>query len=143
MQPLSSVTIPSEWQTESREFDRSIEQTVARYFATLNQEEFQATVALFAPEGVLQPPMESAIVGREAIVAYLETEAKGMHLLPQDQSIDRLDTGEIECKVTGKVQTPLFGVNVAWQFIFTPEGEIQSVKVKLLAALEELLNLRF
>ncbi len=123
-------------------FESQIKQTVTCYFQTLNNAEFQATADLFTADGVLHPPLEKAITGREAIVAYLEKEAKGMQLLPERQSIIELETGEVEYIVTGKVQTPFFSVNVAWQFILNTEAEILFAKVKLLAALEELLNFK-
>lgn len=140
--PLISSVNDSEVDSQSL-FALEIKQTVARYFQTLNNEEFQATADLFTTNGVLHPPLDTEIRGREAIVAYLEAEAKGMQLLPENQSVIELETGETECKVTGKVQTSLFSVNVAWQFILNSEAEIVFAKVKLLAALEELLNLRF
>lgn len=109
------------------------------YFATINAEEFQATADLFAEEGVLYPPFESAIVGREAIDAYLAREAKGIKLLP-DRVITYIETIEATLyRIMGKVQTPLFSVNVAWEFKLSSQLEILSVKIELLAKLEELL----
>lgn len=119
----------------------NVEQTVSHYFASLNQADFATTAGLFAPTGVLYPPFESAIVGREAILSYLQTEAKGLQLAPVEQAIELVDD-QIQVKVTGTVQTPLLKVNVAWKFILNAEGEILSVKIKLLAALEELLHLK-
>ena len=139
----STRSVDSSAADRQSSFESRIKRTVARYFQTLNNEEFQATASLFTHDGVLYPPFESAITGQDAIAAYLESEAKGMQLLPESQSITELDSGEVECKVIGKVQTPLFSVNVAWQFVLNAEAEIVFGKVKLLAALEELLNLRF
>lgn len=119
-----------------------IEQVISRYFETLNAAEFQATANLFAADGSLYPPFESAVTGREAIVTYLETEARGLQLSPQKHTIDRLEDDTVQCRVTGKVQTPLFGVNVGWTFVCNSACEILSVQVKLLAALEELLKLK-
>lgn len=119
-----------------------IDGVISQYFETLNAGNFEATAALFASDGVLHPPFESAVVGRDAIVTYLETEARGLRLFPMHQTIEATDTDTIQCRVTGKVQTPLFGVNVGWFFVFNRNSEILSVEVKLLAALEELLTLK-
>lgn len=128
---------------EYAEFDHAaIEHVLTSYFTTLNKENFQATAQLFEPDGVLNPPFEQGIVGREAIVTYLEKEAKNLQLIPLKTAIKPSETGEIKCKVGGKVNTPLFSVNVAWKFILSSTYEIRSVEVKLLAALEDLLKMR-
>jgi hypothetical protein len=121
------------------------EPTIRAYFETLNVQNFQATADLFAAEGELLPPFESAIVGRDAILAYLETEAPGMTLLPQEmQSVasEPDDTSSDWISVVGKVQTALFTVNVRWQFLLNSASEILSVKIKLLASLQDLLHLK-
>lgn len=118
------------------------EPTILRYFDTLNSGDFRATAQLFAATGQLYPPFEEAIVGPEAIATYLETEARGMKLVPREGISQVVEQGMTEVKVTGKVQTPLFGVNVSWYFLLNEQGEILSVGVKLLAALEELLHLK-
>lgn len=120
----------------------SIRDTISAYFATLNASQFEASAKLFAAEGQLLPPFESAIVGREAIAAYLQTEAKGMQAVPQSSQTERLDSGEIRTQVTGQVQAPLFTVNVSWQFLLNADAEIVSLKIKLLAALKDLLHLK-
>lgn len=126
-----------------QEISEQIEETtVSSYFDALNTGDFQAVAHLFAEEGVLCPPFESAVTGREAIVTYLEAEAKGLQLTPKQCTTQLLDDGNRQCKVIGKVQTPLFGVNVGWTFVLNPDAEILSVQVKLLAALEELLKLQ-
>jgi hypothetical protein len=118
------------------------EPNILRYFESFNSGEFQATADLFAGDGTLYPPFESPITGREAIAAYLQAEAKGMKLSPQEGISETLETGETEFRVTGKVQTPLFGVNVTWRFVVDSESEIVAARIKLLAALEELLTLK-
>lgn len=118
------------------------EPTILRYFDTLNSGDFQATAQLFAATGQLHPPFEEAIIGPAAIATYLETEARGMKLVPREGISQAVEQGMTEVKVTGKVQTPLFGVNVSWYFLLNEQGEILSVGVKLLAALEELLSLK-
>jgi Nuclear transport factor 2 (NTF2) domain len=118
------------------------EPALLRYFTTLNAADFQTTASLFASEGTLYPPFETAIVGRAAIATYLEKEAKGITALPQQQMAQVTETRDSEIKVVGKVQTSLFTVNVAWHFVLNSDSEIVAVRVRLLAALEELLNLK-
>ena len=96
------------------------------------------------------PPFESAIVGREAITAYLNTEANGLKAYPQTLKTEVLSAHEtglqvIGLQVIGQVQTALFTVNVSWQFVVTPAAEaaeIASLKIKLLAPLKDLLHLK-
>ncbi|OKH23468.1 nuclear transport factor 2 [Hydrococcus rivularis NIES-593] len=118
------------------------EPVIVSYFETLNAGDFEATASLFAAEGALCPPFESPIVGREAIANYLKTEAQGLQLYPLEGIAEGLEDGLTEFQIQGKVQTPLFGVNVAWQFIVNAAKEILSVEVKLLASLEELVQMR-
>lgn len=122
--------------------DAPIAHVLDRYFQTLNDGDFQATIQLFEPTGALKAPFESEIVGRDAIANYLEQEAKNLQLIPLKKAIEPLETGEIRCRVGGKVNTPLFSVNVAWNFVLNSAHEIRSVEVKLLAALEDLLNMK-
>lgn len=126
-----------EWGTEGIQ-----EAVVNRYFQTLNAGEFEATAALFASDGALQPPFEPLVIGPEAIAAYLEQEAKGFILEPRRSVTKQLADGCTECEVVGKVQTPWFSVNVCWLFIISPTNKIFVAKVKLLASLQELLHLR-
>lgn len=115
---------------------------IVQYFETLNAGEFEKTSQLFAIDGAMQPPFESQIVGRDAITAYLRKEAQCLNLFPDRSSTKLLDNGCTEVQAIGKVQTPVFSVNVQWQFILSPNQELFLVKVKLLASLEELLHLR-
>lgn len=128
--------------TNSITIDGITEPIILNYFATLNGGEFRETAALFAENGALHAPFEPPIVGREAIATYLEAEAKGMKLLPREGIKETVEEDLQLVRVTGKVETPLFGVNVSWQFLLTPEDEILAVKVKLLASPQELLKLR-
>ena len=118
------------------------EPLVLRYFETLNAGDFEATASLFASQGELHPPFESPIVGPEAIASYLKAEAQGMKLNPRQGIAETLEDNHTQIQIKGKVQTPLFSVNVAWQFILNPQREILSVQVKLLASPQELLSLR-
>lgn len=118
------------------------EPTVLRYFETLNAGELEATAALFAANGAMHPPFESAMVGPNAIAAYLKQEAQGMKLEPQQGVIQVLDNEQMQVQVTGKVQTSWCGVNVSWLFVLSREHEILSATVKLLASPQELLNMK-
>lgn len=118
------------------------ESTVLQYFTALNAGEFARVSQLFAIDGALHPPFEAGVVGRDAIAAYLEQEAKGFLLQPQSGTSTQLDNGCTEFEIVGQVQTPWFSVNVSWLFILSPTQEIFLVRVKLLASLQELLPLR-
>jgi len=120
----------------------AIAHLITRYFETLNNQEFAATASLFASDGVLFPPFDGAMVGRKAIVTYLEDEAQGLQLFPLRYSIQPLEQGQHECQVGGKVQTPLFTVNVCWEFRINSRLQIASTRVNLMASMEELLKLR-
>lgn len=115
---------------------------ILKYFETLNAGAFDQTSALFAIDGVMQPPFEKPIVGREAIAQYLKQEAKGLIAEPRQGNSQILDNGCLEFQITGRVQTPVFGVNVAWQFILSPDRELFLAKIKLIASPQELLSLR-
>lgn len=126
--------------------------TVLYYFETLNAGQFQSTSNLFADDGVMYPPFEEPIVGKRAIAIYLEAEAKGITLHPKQGSMQILQNGQIQVDVLGKVEMPLFGVNVHWLLTLnTPDlnapdlnvqGTIASVTIKLLASPQELIHLQ-
>lgn len=118
------------------------EPVVLRYFETMNAGDYEATATLFADTGAMHPPFEEPIEGKEAIATYLEAEAKGMQLFPTKGLAEMLEDDQTQIQVTGKVQTPLFGVNVSWLFVLSPEPEILSARIKLLASPQELLSLR-
>lgn len=115
------------------------ESAIANYFATINQEEFSQTAALFAEDGEMLAPFAEPIIGRENIAAYLAEEATGMKLLPVEGV---LETEEERYKVLGKVRTSLFSVNVAWYFTLNCDRQLTSARIKLLASPQELLNLQ-
>ncbi|BAU65764.1 water-soluble carotenoid protein [Stanieria sp. NIES-3757] len=113
------------------------------YFNTINQEEFIETANLFTENGVLFAPFESPLEGREAIASYLAKEAKGMKLEPQHVISENLADNEENfelIKVTGKVHTSLFSVNVRWEFTINSNQQLEAVKIKLLASPQELLK---
>ena len=115
--------------------------TISHYFAALNAGDFQATVALFAADGVMYAPFESGLVGSDAIASYLQQEAMGLNAEPHQGIIESQENNLLQIRVNGKVQMPLFGVNVSWLFMLNSQQEIVSVTVKLLASPQELLNL--
>lgn len=133
----STVSAPEE--IKGFQGDRPV---IVRYFTTLNAGEFEQTAALFTETGQLYPPFATVVQGREAIAQYLQAEAVGMKLLPRQATEERLEDGNLQIHILGKVQTPLFSVNVAWLFVLTPDNEIVGVAIKLLASPQELLKLR-
>jgi hypothetical protein len=116
--------------------------TILRYFATLNAGEFEATSQLFAIEGVMKPPFEDSIVGRDAILAYLQQEAPGLTALPEAGISRESDPDCTEFEIAGKVQMPMFGVNVTWYFSVDANDLLTLTRIKLNAAPQELLKLR-
>ncbi|MCL1474729.1 ketosteroid isomerase family protein [Argonema antarcticum] len=118
------------------------EPVILGYFERLNAGDFEGTGALFAAEGAMLPPFESAVVGPDAIAAYLQQEAQGMQFYPREGIEQTLQDGYIQFQVSGKVQTPVFGVNVSWVLVLNPQRQIFSVTIKLLASAQELLKLR-
>jgi hypothetical protein len=118
------------------------ETSVLSYFETLNAGEFESTAALFAVDGVMRPPFESDIVGRDAIAAYLKKEGQNVKAYPKTGIAETLETGEIEIQVTGKAQTSWCSVNVLWLFILNQKQQIFYTRIKLLASPQELLSLR-
>lgn len=119
-----------------------VEPTILQYFERFNTGEFESVSQLFAPEGVMNAPFEQPIIGPEAIAAYLHQEATGMTLLPRQGVAEAIEDESTQVQVAGKVQTPWFGVNVAWLFILNAQQKIVSATIKLLASPQELLNLR-
>lgn len=117
------------------------EATIINYFATINQEKFEQTAALFAEDGELIAPFEKPIVGKDAIASYLAKEATGMKLMPV-RGTHETKTDCTQIKVIGKVKTALFSVNVAWHFNLNKQQKIAIAKIKLLASPQELLGLK-
>ena len=126
--------------------DRNLDEiavVVTRYFALFNLGEFEQVADLFAAEGKLCTPFESPVVGKVAIANYLREKAGGMKAKLSNSEAFTLEDGSHEINMRGKVTTPAFTVNVAWSFSLTPQNQIQSVCVDLLASSEELLKFRF
>ncbi|MEH2235507.1 nuclear transport factor 2 family protein [Nostoc sp.] len=116
--------------------------SVLRYFETLNAGEFEATAALFAVDGVMHPPLESDIVGKDAIAAYLKQEGQNIKAYPNTGIAETLENATIQVQVTGKAQTSWCSVNVLWLFILNQQRQILYTRIKLLASPQELLSLR-
>lgn len=117
------------------------EPTVATYFHTFNQGNFASTAALFSQTGELHPPFEEPVVGRDAILAYLNQEADGMTAYPKEMTVETLPNEPRQITVKGQVQALIFKVNVTWTFILNADNRIDLVKVTLLASLQELVHL--
>ncbi|MDG2991780.1 nuclear transport factor 2 family protein [Candidatus Synechococcus calcipolaris G9] len=116
---------------------------IGAYFDALNDENYDALVELFSEAGVLQPPFDDPLIGRQAIAHYLKAEALGMRAYPAKGALlETTEAGDRTYQIRGRVQLPLFSVNVAWQFRLNPEDEILAVTVDLLATLEELIQYR-
>lgn len=112
-------------------------ETVQRYFETFNAAEFEATAALFAIDAIMHAPFKTEVMGRDAIVTYLQTEAKGMQatpqtVIPQDEQVE----------VTGFARYAGFKVNIVWTFHLNPAQEITDIYIKLVASAQELLKMR-
>jgi len=119
-----------------------IEPVVERYFESFNAGDFEATAALFATDGQLQPPFETPIKGIEAIAAYLQAEAEGMQAYPKALETEPPAESCRRVVVRGQVTAIMFKVNAAWVFDLNEADQIQRVRVKLLASMQELLGLR-
>ncbi|GAB4152599.1 MAG: orange carotenoid protein N-terminal domain-containing protein [Cyanobacteria bacterium J069] len=119
--------------------------TVLAYMDNLNANDFGSLIALFLPDGALQPPFQRPIVGKDAILRFFREECQNLVLMPERGVSEPAEDGYTQIKVTGKVQTPWFGagvgMNIAWRFLLNPEGKIFFVAIDLLASPKELLNL--
>lgn len=118
------------------------EPTILNYFTTLNAGEFTQTAALFAEDGLIYPPFESAIIGQDAIATYLDKEAQDIKAYPQQGISENLPDDHTQIQVTGKAETSWCGVNVLWLFILNQNKQIIEAKIKLLASPQDLLCLR-
>jgi len=119
----------------------TLEPTLDQYFRSFNSEDYEAVASLFNAAGVLRPPFEDGIVGPEAILAYLKQEAKGMRATPLDAEATPLEQGQRQVVVQGKVKALVFIVNVRWTFTLNDDDSIADVHIKLLASLQELMQM--
>ncbi|MDY6897567.1 MAG: nuclear transport factor 2 family protein [Cyanobacteriota bacterium] len=127
---------------ESIEIQGINQPTIKQYFQSLNASDYDKTASLFAESGVMHPPFESGIIGRDAILSYLNKEAIDIKAYPREGFSEILEDDQTQIKVAGKVETPWFGVNVSWLFTLNENLQILDVKIKLLASPQELLSLR-
>ena len=116
-----------------------------QYMNNLNANDFDALIALFLPDGALQPPFQKPIIGKDNVLRFFREECQNLKLIPERGVQEPADDGYTQIKVTGKVQTPWFGskvgMNIAWRFLLDPNGKIFFVAIDLLASPKELLNL--
>lgn len=130
----------------SVKIDGVTEPAVLGYIEAMNADNFDAAIALFTPDGALQPPFQKPIVGQKAIAKYMREEAQGLNMMPKQGICEIQPDGSKQLKITGVVQTPWFGVNVgmniSWRFLINPEGKIFFVAIDMLASPQELMNLR-
>lgn len=119
--------------------------TVLQYMNNLNANDFDALIALFLPDGALQPPFQKPIIGKDNVLRFFREECQNLKLIPERGLQEPADDGYTQVKVTGKVQTPWFGskvgMNIAWRFLINSDGKIFFVAIDLLASPKELLNL--
>ncbi len=117
------------------------ELAIQSYFATLNQGQFDLTAALFSDQGQLVPPFDSRVIGQQAIAEYLKQEAVDMKFQPLAATSQVLPNGQTDVEVRGLVSTSLFKINVVWNFLLSDQGQIDVVKVNLIASMQELLSI--
>ncbi|MBD2296967.1 nuclear transport factor 2 family protein [Anabaena sphaerica FACHB-251] len=141
-EPAFQRTTPA---ISSVKIDGITEPAVLGYIEAMNADDFDAAIALFTPDGALQPPFQKPIVGTQAISKYMREEAQGLNMMPQKGICEVQGDGSKQLKITGVVQTPWFGVNVgmniAWRFLINPQGKIFFVAIDMLASPQELLQL--
>jgi hypothetical protein len=141
-EPAFQRTTPT---ISSIKIDGITEPAVLNYIEAMNADNFDAAVALFTPDGALQPPFQKPIVGSQAIAKYMREEAQGLNMMPQKGICEVQGDGSKQLKITGVVQTPWFGVtvgmNIAWRFLINPQGKIFFVAIDMLASPQELLQL--
>ncbi|MGB3138545.1 MAG: ketosteroid isomerase family protein [Nodosilinea sp.] len=114
---------------------------VDQYFTGFNTEDYRAVAALFESDGVLIAPFEEPLVGPEAIYVYLQAEAVNMQATPVDAEVMANPDGTRQIVVRGRVKTLLFIVNVRWTFVVTTDDTLQTAEIKLLASLQELVQM--
>lgn len=119
----------------------TVSSAVDGYFAGFNAEDYRAIAVLFEADGVLLAPFEEPIVGAEAIYTYLQAEAVSMRATPVEVETAINPDGTRRVVVKGHVKTLLFTVSVRWTFDLTVADTIQTAEIKLMASLQELMQL--
>jgi hypothetical protein len=82
--------------------------------------------------GSIFPP---PVIGQLAIANYLEQEATDMSFNHVSETSQVLANEQRDVEVRGRVSTSAFSLNVVWNFLLSPDGEIDLVKVNLLASI--------
>ena len=140
------LSIPMKRDVEANQDLLNIEdiqsQVIHNYFLTLNENKCEEFAALFSSDGVLVPPLESAIAGRDAICQYLQTTGIEVKAFPQFGTVQPEENGITVYQISGNVKTSYFTVNVVWTIELNAEQQIISAKIKLLATLEDLLRFK-
>ncbi|NJL84423.1 MAG: nuclear transport factor 2 family protein [Chloroflexaceae bacterium] len=121
--------------------DSKILLRIESYFEAFNRGDFASVAGLFAATGCLQPPFEPP-VERDRLASFLQEQGLEMILEPTEALLTEASEHPGEVMVTGSVRTPWFRVNAAWYFRLNGEAEIDYLRVKLLAAPADLLQLR-
>ncbi|MEO1558621.1 MAG: ketosteroid isomerase family protein [Cyanobacteria bacterium J06632_19] len=107
------------------------EPTIQQYFQSLNAGDYDKTASLFTENGVMNPPFESGITGRDAILNYLNKEAVDIKAYPEIEAQSRvIENNHSQILVVGRVETPWFAVNASWQFAIDENLQILNVKIK-------------
>jgi hypothetical protein len=119
-----------------------IEPNIYEYYLRLNSGDSVGVAQLFSKDGLLHPPFEKVIFGREAIAQYLESEAKSIEAFPKIGTVQPMDDGSHLYQISGYVKASYFTVNVGWGVRLNSNKQIASVGIKLLAELQDLLALR-
>jgi hypothetical protein len=122
--------------------NNNCETVIDEYFLRLNKGDFVAVTELFSMRGILCPPFEKAICGRDAIASYLDSEAKGMMCLPKSRVVRSGSNEDILYQIEGNVKTSFFTVNVRWSIHLNSQKEITFLEVKLLNKLQDLVAFR-
>ena len=120
-------------------------QTVLSYMSYLGANNFDALIELFTPDGALQPPFQSPVVGKDNLLKFFQEEGQDLKLMPKRGTSEPAEeAGYTQIRVTGQVRTSWFSagvwINVAWKFLLNSENKISFVAVDLLASPQELLN---
>lgn len=120
----------------------TVSAAVDGYFAGFNAEDYRAVADLFEADGVLLAPFEEPLVGSEAVYTYLQAEAVSMRATPVEVESDEITAdGCRRVVVKGRVKTLLFTISVRWTFALTAADTVQAAEIKLMASLQELMQL--
>lgn len=125
-----------------KSINNNCETVIDEYFLRLNDGDFAAVAELFSLQGLLCPPFEKTICGRDAIAGYLQAEAKGMKSFPRSRIVRNASNGDALYQIEGHVETSFFTVSVSWLIHLNAQKEITLLEVKLLNKLQDLVAFR-